>query len=264
MDIIVLKLGGSVLEKLPDSFYKTLVQLKQDKVCQPIVVHGGGPEITKALNKWTVESTFVDGLRMTTNEVLEVVEMVLSGSLNKRIVAHVQRSGGTAIGLSGVDGSLLNASPVDAKLGYVGKVESVNTDLLQTLFHHGSIPIISPIGIDQQGQKYNINADMAAAAIAIALNAKLAFISDIPGVIEEKEGNSFVHPQLTKPQIESLIQREVITGGMIPKIQSALSVLEAGVDEAVILNGCEPKDLLNYIQGKQAGTKVIHEEGYHD
>lgn len=260
MKIVIFKLGGSVLEKLSDSFYNTLVQLKQDRLCQPVIVHGGGPEITKTLNKFQVESTFVEGLRVTTSDVLNVVEMVLSGSINKHIVAQIHKSGATGIGLSGVDGSLLTAKSLDPKLGFVGEVTSVNKNLLQMIFDQGSIPVISPIGIATDGQKYNINADMAAAAIAISLNGNLAFISDIPGVMEDTATGSFVHPQLTKTKITELIQQGVITGGMIPKVQSALSVLEAGVREAVILNGCQPEDLLQYMTGNQVGTKVIHEE----
>lgn len=263
MKIIVFKLGGSVLEKLTDSFYDTLVQLKRDGLCQPVIVHGGGPEITNTLNKFQIESTFVDGLRVTTSEVLNVVEMILSGSLNKRIVAQIHRAGASGIGLSGIDGALLAAKPLDPKLGFVGEVSSVNKDLLEMIFDQGSIPVVSPIGIDTDGQKYNINADMAAAAIAISLKGNLAFISDIPGVMEDTSTGPYVHPQLTKLQIEELIDNGVISGGMIPKVQSAISVLEAGVREAVILNGCQPTDLLQYIAGEQAGTKVIHEEGYY-
>ncbi|WP_280770960.1 acetylglutamate kinase [Salipaludibacillus daqingensis] len=263
MDIIVFKLGGSILAKLPNSFFETLVKVKQDYKCQPVIVHGGGPEITEALNKWNVKSTFVNGLRVTTADVLHVAEMVLSGSLNKQIVANIQRAGGSGIGLSGVDGSLLTTKPLDSKLGFVGEVSSVNNNMLNMVINQDSIPVISPIGIDADGQKYNINADMAAAAIAIALKGKLAFISDVPGVMEEKSSGSYVYPELTKSKIKELIQIGVITGGMIPKVQSALSVLEAGVSEAVILNGCQPADVTQYIQGNPVGTKVVHEEAYY-
>ncbi|PYZ95133.1 acetylglutamate kinase [Salipaludibacillus keqinensis] len=262
MTFIIIKIGGSVLNKLSDSFYETLVKMKQETDYQPVLVHGGGPEITEALKKWEISSTFVNGLRVTTDEVLKIAEMVLSGSLNKRIVSNIQRIGGKSIGLSGIDGPLLTVSQVDPRLGFVGKVESVNPAWLHSIFGQGAIPVISPIGIDPSGQKYNINADMAAASIAIALNGKLAFISDIPGVMEETEQGSIVHPKLTKVQINRLIEKGVITGGMIPKVQSALSVLEAGVKEAVILNGSKPKDLLTYMDGLDAGTRIIREEVY--
>lgn len=259
MNILVLKMGGSVLSQLSDDFYKMIVDLKEEKICQPVIVHGGGPEINEALEKLQVESTFKEGLRVTTKEVLHVAEMVMSGSINKKIVSNLQKAGGTAIGMSGVDCSLLTVVPAkpDGSLGFVGKVTKVNTEWLHLIVENGGIPVISPISLDESGQRYNVNGDMAAAAVAQALCAKLVLVSDIPGVIEKKEGKKFVHSQLTEEEIELKIEEGIIYGGMIPKVRSALKSLTGGVEESVILNGLAPEDLRKYVQGKGAGTKVI-------
>ncbi|WP_449354146.1 acetylglutamate kinase [Virgibacillus natechei] len=265
MHAMVLKIGGSILEKLPDSFYEMIVELKNAGICEPVIVHGGGPEINRLLQQLEVNSPFVDGLRVTTKEVLDVAEMVMSGSINKRIVTNLQKAGGTAVGTSGVDHSLLKASPLDptGELGYVGEVANVNDEWLKVIINHGGIPVISPIGIDESGQRYNINGDMAAAAVAQSLKGKLALISDIPGVMETIDGKQVVHTQLTKQQIEAKIMSGVIHGGMIPKIRSALNSLSAGASESVILNGLTPADLKNYIEGKEAGTKVMTDKEAH-
>lgn len=266
MNVMILKMGGSVLAKLPASFYKTVVKLKQSGVCEPIIVHGGGPEINEALKQLNVESSFVNGLRKTTEEVLDVAEMIMSGSINKKIVANLHKAGGSALGLSGVDGSLLEVTPVDptGDLGFVGQVENVNDSWLHLIMKNGAIPVISPIGIDSTtGQRYNINGDMAAAAVAEKLKGKLALISDIPGVMETINGKSIVHHELTGSQIEQMITTGVIHGGMIPKVRSALKGLTGGVKESIILNGLTPIDLANYIDGKQVGTKVMIEKEVH-
>ncbi|MBY7142972.1 acetylglutamate kinase [Virgibacillus sp. NKC19-3] len=263
--VIVLKVGGSILEKLPDSFYEMIVELKNSGICEPVIVHGGGPEINRLLTQLEVKSPFVDGLRVTTKEVLDVAEMVMSGSINKRIVANLQKAGGTGFGISGVDYSLLEARPFDSTgdLGYVGEVANVNNAWLKMNMSHGGIPVISPIGMDESGQRYNINGDMAAAAVAQSLKGKLALISDIPGVMETIDGKQMIHTKLTKQQIESKIASGVIYGGMIPKIRSALNSLSAGASESVILNGLIPADLKNYMEGKEAGTKVIIDKEAH-
>ncbi|AXI08648.1 acetylglutamate kinase [Oceanobacillus sp. 143] len=265
MNVIVLKLGGSIMAKLPESFYKILVELKRSGQCEPIIVHGGGPEINQTLKRMQVESTFIDGLRVTTKEVLNVAEMVMSGSINKKIVTDLLKAGTAAIGISGVDNSLLQTEPIDetGKMGYVGKVINVNTSLLTHLMNHGSIPVISPIGIDAKGQHYNINGDIAAAAVASAIKGNLVLISDIPGVMEDVNNESIIHKQLTETKIEALITAGVIHGGMIPKVRSALQGLAGGVEESVIINGLSPTDLKRYIQGEEVGTKIIKEEFYH-
>ncbi|WP_053217894.1 acetylglutamate kinase [Virgibacillus senegalensis] len=261
MEYVVIKCGGSIFSQLPPAFYRNIAELHKDGV-QPVLVHGGGPLISQTLSQLHVETQFVDGLRVTTEDVLEVAEMVLSGSMNKQLVRQLQLQGGKGFGLSGVDGGLLQAVPAEKlSLGYVGTVEKVEVSILDNLFSQGFIPVISPIGMDQSGQKYNINADVAAAAIAQALQAKLCYISDIPGILVEKNGKTVVLHETTSSQIEQLIVDGTITGGMIPKVRSALQALENEVPETVILNGLEPYSLLSFYQGKAVGTKIsLHSE----
>ncbi|WP_156288748.1 acetylglutamate kinase [Oceanobacillus salinisoli] len=265
MDTIILKIGGSVFEKLSASFYKTVVDLKQSKVCHPIIVHGGGPEINQALKQANVETPFVDGLRVTTEEVLKIAEMVMSGSINKRMVAKIQQAGGTAFGLSGVDGSLLQTEPVDhsGKLGFVGQVKKVNDAWLKLIMDQGGIPVISPIGVDESATRYNINGDMAAAGVASVMKGKLIFISDIPGVMETIQDKKVIHSKLSKTQIDSMISSGVIYGGMIPKVRSAVNALSGGVTESVIINGLSPNDLKDYMKGQVVGTKIMMGEVQH-
>ncbi|MFC4402668.1 acetylglutamate kinase [Gracilibacillus xinjiangensis] len=255
---VVIKCGGSVFEQLPHSFYQNIVKIQNEGEWQPIIVHGGGPLISKLLEQTGVSTTFVNGLRVTTNEVLDVVEMALSGSLNKEIVRNIAEADGKAFGLSGVDGHLLKAQPVETTdaLGFVGEVTSVNTVLIETLVNQQLVPVISPIGIDESGQRYNINADMAASAIAQSLGAKLCFISDIPGIYEEKNGVRHIFHQLNEKQISELIEKEVIIGGMIPKVKSAISALHKNVPEVSIVDGIEPNGLVQFMQGKEVGTRI--------
>ncbi|WP_407270240.1 acetylglutamate kinase [Radiobacillus sp. PE A8.2] len=258
MNYVVIKCGGSVFEKLPTSFYENIVELKKSEGWQPIIVHGGGPLISSLLKNIGVETTFVNGLRVTTNEVLDVVEMALSGAMNKQIVRKLAEAGGQGYGISGIDGSLLTATPMDQKspLGYVGKVTNVKTSLIEAIVEQGHIPVISPLGIDGTGQRYNINADNAASAIAEALKAKLCFISDIPGIYTEHNGQKEILHQLGKTEIELLIEQGVIHGGMIPKVTSALHALANQVPEVSIVNGMEKNSLIQFIQGKKVGTRI--------
>lgn len=265
MEIIVLKVGGSILQKLPKTFYETIVELKKSAQVHPVIVHGGGPEINQALMKMDVKTEFVNGLRVTTKEVLEVVELVLSGNINKKIVTNIHQSGGTGLGVSGVDGNLLQVQAIDptGKLGFVGEVSKVNTNWIKLIIENGAIPVISPIGMNEAGQHYNVNGDTAAAAVAQSLQAKLALISDIPGVLEEIEGKKILLPKLTQQEIEEKITSGIIYGGMIPKVRSALKALTGGVNESVILNGLTPYDLIAYIAGKEVGTKIVMGEIQH-
>lgn len=265
MEVIVLKVGGSILQKLPKAFYEMVVKIKKSGQIHPVIVHGGGPEIDQALNQMNVESEFVNGLRVTSKEVLEVVELVLNGNINKEIVTNLYQSGGMSLGLSGVDGILLKVQPADptGKLGFVGDVKEVNPNWLKIIIENGAIPVISPIGMNEAGQHYNVNGDTAAAAVAEALHAKLALISDIPGVLEEVSGKKVLLPKLTKAEIEEKIALGIIYGGMIPKVRSALKALAGGVKESVILNGLTPNDLQDYIEGKQVGTKIVIGEIQH-
>ncbi|QGH36579.1 acetylglutamate kinase [Gracilibacillus salitolerans] len=262
MNYVVIKCGGSVFEQLPSSFYQDIVTIQKQGEWQPIIVHGGGPLISQLLEQTGVKTTFVKGLRVTTNEVLDVVEMALSGSMNKGIVRKIAEANGEAIGLSGIDGKLLEAKRMkdDTTLGFVGEVIQVNKNLLESFVDQGLIPVVSPIGMDKTGQRYNINADMAASAVAQALEAKLCFISDIPGIYHEVDGEKQVFHQLNEAKIEALIQEEIIFGGMIPKVKSALSALHKNVREVSIVDGTAAHGLVEFMQGKQVGTRIALEQ----
>lgn len=259
MKYVVIKCGGSVMEQLPPSFFENVVHLFQRYEIKPIIVHGGGPLISSLLKKLGIETQFVNGLRVTTEEVLDVVEMVLSGSVNKQIVRRLMEVNGMAYGVSGVDGMLLKSEPVSEsdKVGLVGEVVEVNTSLINHLIQQGFIPVISPIGIDEQGQRYNINGDVAASAIAKALGASLCMISDIPGIYKEQNGERLIYKKMTKVEIEQLIEEGMITGGMIPKVKAAIDGLVHEVPEVVILNGMEQDSLITFAEGKEIGTKIV-------
>ncbi|GGK31799.1 acetylglutamate kinase [Caldalkalibacillus thermarum] len=261
MQYIVIKCGGSVCDALPDSFFQQVVDLQQSGLWQPVIVHGGGPSISALLKAFNITSSFVNGLRVTTREVLDTAEMVLSGKINKQVVRRLKQAGGKAIGLSGVDGDLLGAEPVSGheKLGFVGQIKQINTHLLHTLMEQGYIPVISPIGVDQDGQHYNINADMAAAAVAGALQATLCFVSDIPGIYVEEGESRRVLKTATNRQLEQLIDDHVITGGMVPKVKAAISALAYQVPEVVILCGKDEQALAAFCQGEAVGTKIVME-----
>lgn len=258
MQTIVFKCGGSIVDELPESFFQTLATLKASHNVNPIIVHGGGPMISSKLQQLNVATTFVEGLRVTTNEVLDVVEMVLSGTVNKQIVRKLTAFNQNVCGVSGVDGGLLKAIPVSQakKIGYVGEVTSVNGVFLKTLTDSGYIPVISPVAVDESGQRYNVNADMAAAAIAESLVAPLLFISDIPGV---KQDDKVLH-HLCQKEIETLIDHGTIYGGMIPKVQSALAALEKGVPEVAIVSGLEETAMAQFIAGETVGTRITLSE----
>lgn len=262
MDILIMKIGGSIQDKLPESFYKTIAHLQQTKKCYPVIVHGGGPMINDLLKKLDIPTTFINGLRVTTTEVLQVVEMVLSGSINNEIVTQCQIQQLQAIGLSGIDHGLLKVIPIQTTeaIGFVGEVTEVNTDFLMNLLENNVIPVISPIGMDEMGQHYNVNGDMAASAVAKALGGKLAFISNVPGVMKRKKNELKIYSSLTKGEAEQLIKDEIITDGMIPKVRSAIGSLSIQMKQAVILNGLEPEDIASYLKGNQVGTKFVYKE----
>lgn len=260
MGFMVIKCGGSVFDTLPDSFFQQVVGLQRSGEWMPILVHGGGPAISQMLKALDIPTTFVNGLRVTTPEVLDTVEMVLSGRINKQMVRKLKQCGGKAIGLSGVDGELLVVKQVaDQQLGLVGEVVQVNSPLIKSLTEQGLIPVISPIGSDEQGTHYNVNADTAAAAIAGALKAPLCFVSDIPGIYVEEDGEQHVLSQASKAHLEALIQEQVITGGMVPKVEAALTALTQQAPEVVILDGTDESALLRFSQGEPVGTRIVLE-----
>jgi len=245
----VVKFGGHAMgdDGLALSFAQDIVLLKQVGM-HPVVVHGGGPQIGAMLEKLQIESTFVDGLRITDRKTVDVVEMVLAGSINKQIVDSIQRAGGTAIGLSGKDGRLIEArqlrrttrDPESAiekvlDLGFVGEPTKVNTKTLDVLRQSDIIPIVAPIGVGADGETYNINADTAAGAIAGALNAsKLLMLTDVAGVLD---GDGKLIPSLTEDEARTLIENGTISGGMIPKVETCLSAVRAGTEAVHILDG---------------------------
>lgn len=262
MKYLVIKCGGSVLDNLPRSFYEDIVSMQKLGQWTPIIVHGGGPLITSLLKTLNVETTFVNGLRVTNHEVLDIVEMVLSGSVNKQVVRNIIEVGGNAIGVSGVDGSLLKAMPTKnaETLGFVGEVIGVNHEVIEGIIAQGNIPVVSPIGIDAGGQRYNINGDIAASAIAKALGANLCFISDIPGILVEINGEKKKLDKVTKATIEGMIISKLIYGGMIPKVTAAIDGLVHNIPEVGIINGFEKSSLIDYSNGKCVGTKIVLEE----
>lgn len=262
MKFLVIKCGGSVLENLPRSFYQEIVTLHQSGEWVPVIVHGGGPLITSLLKKLDVETSFVNGLRVTSQEVLDVVEMVLSGSVNKQIVRNILEVGGRAMGISGVDAALLKAKPSENSevLGFVGEVVEVNKEAIMGIVSQGNIPVVSPLGVDIYGQRYNINGDIAASAIAKALGANLCFISDIPGILIEQDGKKKKLDKVTKAIVEELIHKEIIYGGMIPKVTAAIDGLVHNIPEVGIINGFEINSLIDYTNGKAIGTKIVLEE----
>lgn len=233
-DIIVLKCGGSSIDSLSDSFYQNIVTLKESGL-KPIIVHGGGPAIEVALNQLNIKGEFINGLRKTTSEVMDVVEMVLTGTVNSAIVRKVNEFGIQAVGLSGSDSELLTAEPKDLeKLGYVGDVTDVNTSLLTKLMDIGVVPVIAPIGIDEEGVRYNINADTAAGSIAKSLEAKqLVFVTDVPGIMQKDK----LIDSITEREILQLISEGTIYGGMIPKVTAAIESLGENLNEAMIIDG---------------------------
>ncbi|WP_410770686.1 acetylglutamate kinase [Fontibacillus sp. BL9] len=255
----VMKCGGSTLEQLPDSFYKDLADL-QENGTQPVIVHGGGPAISDNLGKLGIETHFVNGLRYTSEEVLDVVEMVLAGSINKKIVRRIGQSGGKAVGLSGVDGNLIQAKPVvnSAEVGLVGEVTGVNASLIEGVVKLGFMPVIAPVGIGAGGQRYNINADTAAGAVASVLGVQqMIVVTDVPGILKSVNGEKKVLRTVTVQQIEDMILTGEIYGGMIPKVRAAVACINGKVNEVVIVDGSEPGVLGKVLAGEEIGTKIV-------
>jgi len=254
----VVKYGGHAMgdAELAEDFAEDVVLLKAVGI-NPIVVHGGGPQIGAALKALGIESRFVDGLRVTDAETMKVAEMVLSGSINKEIVSWIAAEGGRAVGISGKDGRLVTATKVHSEqdLGFVGEPDDVDTRILDTISKAGMIPVVAPIGVGADGQTYNINADTMAGAIAIATGAERLFLlTDVPGVLDKDKK---LLSDLTPRDIAGLKENGTIHGGMIPKLQTCIDAVEGGVDAAVILDGRVPHAMLIEIFTRQgAGTLV--------
>ena len=260
---VVIKYGGNAMvdETLTHKILQDITLLKFVGV-NPIVVHGGGPEINAMLKSLKIESTFHNGLRITTPEVMEVVQMVLAGKINKDIVAQLNAIGAKAIGLCGKDANLLRVekrvSSDGVDLGLVGDVVEVNTKLLRLLADDEYIPVIAPVGVGPNGESYNINADTAAGEIAAALGAeKLLFLTDVDGIRMDAKDPSTLISAITLEETERLIQEGIISGGMIPKVQGCIRGIEQGVNRTHILDGTIPHPLLLEIfTDKGVGTMV--------
>lgn len=253
---IVVKYGGHAMgeEHLAHSFARDIVLLRQVGM-NPVVVHGGGPQIGKMLDRLKIKSEFIDGLRVTDQATVEIVEMVLSGSINKQIVSAVNGAGGKAIGLSGKDANLVRARKVrrtkkdpDSNieklidLGFVGEPEHVDARVIEDLVAKDIIPVIAPVGVGERGETYNINADTVAGAVAGALRARrLLLLTDVMGVLDKAK--NFI-PELSIKRTRELIQDGTISGGMIPKVETCIEAVEQGVDGAVIMDGRVPNAVL--------------------
>ncbi len=257
--MFVMKCGGSTLAALPESFFADLRDL-QSSGNGPVIVHGGGPAISDNLAKLGIETEFVNGLRKTTEPVLDVVEMVLAGSINKQIVRLIQRVGGQALGVSGVDGGLIQAKPVEnhAEIGWVGDVTSVKAEIIQGIVNMGYMPVIAPVGVDASGQRYNINADTAAGAVASHLGvSRMIVVTDVPGIMKTIGGEKKVLPSVSVQEIEDMIQTGEIYGGMIPKVRAAIACIHGEVREVIIVDGSEPQILSRVLGGETIGTRII-------
>lgn len=241
--IVVIKLGGHAMgsDAAMDSFARDVVLMRQVGV-NPVIVHGGGPMINEMLDKLGIVSSFVDGKRVTDAATMQVVEMVLSGTVNKRIVQAINRQGGKAVGLSGKDANLITCHAARPELGFVGEPSKIDHRILNTLFRDDAIPVIAPLGAGRDGETFNINGDTAAGAIAAAMQAdRLLLLTDVDGV-RNKTGE--ILTELSSSQIRDMIEDGVIAGGMIPKTQTALDALRGGVRAAVILDGRTPNAVL--------------------
>ncbi len=245
-------------ERLKKSFAQNIVLMKQLGM-NPIVVHGGGPQIGKLLNQLGKESHFIEGMRVTDAETMDVVEMVLGAQVNKNIVNLLNRAGGNAVGLTGKDASLILARPLDGnhecKLGYVGEVESINPSIIHTLDKSGFIPVIAPIGVDKSGRGYNINADLVAASIAAVLKAeKLLLLTNTQGIMDKDQQ---LLTGLAPSDLNQLIEQKIIYGGMLPKVRCAMEAINNGVDSVQIIDGrVENAVLLELFTDEGVGTLI--------
>ena len=244
--IVVIKYGGNAMinEKLKDSVMRDIVLLSLIGV-KVVLVHGGGPEITEMLGKIGKESQFVDGLRVTDKETAEVVQMVLAGKINKSLVNLIQLKGGKSIGLSGLDGHMIEAAQKDERLGFVGDITNVNVEPILDVLEKGYIPVVSTVGCDSEGNVYNINADTAAAKIAGELKAEsLISLTDISGILYDKDDPTTLIPVITLSDAEKLVEEGVINGGMIPKVECCTNAIKWGVTKVFIIDGRVPHSIL--------------------
>ncbi len=265
---VVIKYGGNAMidEQLKNNFARDVVLMKLVGI-NPIIVHGGGPQIGDLLNKLDIESKFVSGMRITDADTMDVVQMVLGGLVNKEIVSLINTQGGRAVGITGKDGGLLKARKLSAQtfdedteesvdIGQVGEITEVNVDVLETLTESQFIPIIAPIGVGEDGESYNINADIVAGKVAEAMSAsKLVLLTNTPGILDAEQKTL---SGLSKTDVESLISNGIINEGMLPKVDCALSAVSSGVSSVQIIDGRVPHALLLEIfTDSGVGTQIL-------
>ena len=261
--IIVVKYGGNAMinEQLKQQVMEDIVLLWLVGV-KVVLVHGGGPEISELMDKLGKKPEFVDGLRVTDKETVDIVQMVLAGKVNKTLVNLLEMKGGKAMGISGMDGRLIEAKMKDPQLGYVGSITSVNIQPVMDLLEKGYIPVISTVGCDDEGNTYNINGDTAAAYIAGALGAqRLIMMTDIAGVLRDRDDPQSLIPELSISQAVELFKQNIISGGMIPKVDCCIDAINRGVCSAIIMDGRVPHAILmEILTDEGAGTMVIGDE----
>ena len=261
--IVVVKYGGNAMinEQLKEQVMEDIVLLHLIGV-KIVLVHGGGPEITETLKKIGKESVFYNGLRVTDKETAEVVQMVLAGKINKSLVNLLETKGGSAIGLSGIDGAMIKAEIKDENLGYVGKITEVDVKPIIDLLAHDYIPVVSTVGCDKEGNVYNINADTAASHIAGAMKAERLFaMTDIEGILRDKDDHTSIIPCIDIKEAEELFSSGIISGGMIPKVECCIDAIKLGVKKVTILDGRVPHALLiETLTDEGAGTMVVRDK----
>lgn len=260
--IVVVKYGGNAMinEKLKQQVMEDIVLLWLIGV-KIVLVHGGGPEISDLMTRLGKKAEFVDGLRVTDKETVDIVQMVLAGKVNKTLVNLLEMKGGRAMGISGMDGRLIEAEIKDERLGYVGKITNVNITPINDLLEKGYIPVVSTVGCDRQGNSFNINGDTAAAFIAGALKAeRLIMMTDIAGILQDRDDPSTLIPDVTIEEAEELKAEGVVSGGMVPKVDCCVQALKKGVENVVIMDGRVPHSILmEILTDEGAGTMVMGE-----
>lgn len=260
--IVVVKYGGNAMinEKLKQQVMEDIVLLWLIGV-KIVLVHGGGPEISDLMTRLGKKAEFVDGLRVTDKETVDIVQMVLAGKVNKTLVNLLEMKGGLAMGISGMDGRLIEAEIKDERLGYVGKITNVNITPINDLLEKGYIPVVSTVGCDRQGNSFNINGDTAAAFIAGALKAeRLIMMTDIAGILQDRDDPSTLIPDVTIDEAEELKAEGVVSGGMVPKVDCCVQALKKGVENVVIMDGRVPHSILmEILTDEGAGTMVMGE-----
>ncbi len=261
--IVVVKYGGNAMinEQLKQQVMEDIVLLWLIGI-KVVLVHGGGPEISEMMSKLGKQAVFVDGLRVTDEETVDIVQMVLAGKINKTLVNLLEMKGGKAMGISGMDGRLIEAKPKDERLGYVGEITHVNIQPVIDLLEKGYIPVVSTLGCDESGNTYNINGDTAAAYIAGALHAeRLIMMTDIAGILLDRNDPASLIPEITIAEAAQLNEQGIISGGMIPKVNCCIEAIHQGVCNAIIMDGRVPHSILmEILTDEGAGTMVKGEQ----